>query len=44
MDANILQHFIEVSNYWNTLCLDDTTIGVSDTGKFLAYFLAKHLV
>jgi hypothetical protein len=41
LDASILQYFIEISNYWNTLCLDDTTIGVSDTEKFLAYVPGK---
>ncbi len=41
MEDDILQHFAKVSEFWNLLCLDDTTIGVSDTEKFIAYVPGK---
>lgn len=33
----MLAHFCAIAPLWNSLSQDDTTIGVSDTAKFLAY-------
>lgn len=37
----ILASFCAVAEFWNALNLDDTTIGIADTERFLAYYPGK---